>query len=103
MRLVQVKHMVGGGQHHLVPFGEDNGLKHVYRFRQVGHDHPGGMPVEDVQRQRRHLRIPQGALLIQEARMIVPGSTSYQAPHSSTISPTRPLGSWRFMNLLHGR
>jgi hypothetical protein len=43
--------------------------------------------VEDVEVQRGQDRIAQDVLLIQEARVRVPGSTSVQIPHSSITMP----------------
>jgi hypothetical protein len=50
------------------------------------------MGVEDVEVERGDEGVAQRVLLVEEAGL-VPGSTSYQVPHSSTIRPTFFSGS----------
>ena len=65
--LVQVEHVVGGGQHHLVALGEHHGLQHVAQLGNVGHGHAVAVAVEDVQGEGGHHGVAHGVLLVQEA------------------------------------
>ncbi len=57
--------------HRLLSLRQDHRLKHVDRLRNVRHHHLVGVAVEDIQRRRRHQRVAQRVLLIEETRMHV--------------------------------
>nr|GEU28270.1 hypothetical protein [Tanacetum cinerariifolium] len=78
-RHVHVVRVVRGRQQHLVLVGQDHRLQHVDHLRDIGHAHAVGMVMEDVEVERRHHRVAQRVLLVQEACIgallhVVPGA-----------------------------
>ena len=88
MGLVQVEHVIGGGQRHLVPLGQHHSLQHVHRLGDVGHHHTVAMAYKGVQRQGGHQRVTHGVLLVEEAGVgarfhVVPGTPFvHNQPHA---------------------
>ena len=67
MRLVKLKGIERGREHHLRTVGEHHGLQDIDRLRDVGHLDAVGVLIEDIERHSRDHRIAHGVLLVEEA------------------------------------
>jgi hypothetical protein len=61
--------VVGGSQQHLLFIGKNHRLDHVNHLSNVGHLHPIGMSMKDVQRDGRYFSVEQAILLIQKSKV----------------------------------
>ena len=79
MRLVKLKGIERGREHHLRTVGEHHGLQDIDRLRDVGHLDAVGVLIEDIERHSRDHRIAHGVLLVEEAGVsagldVIPGT-----------------------------
>ena len=70
MYLIQIEHVVGRCQHHLLAARQDHRLQHIDHLCDVCHVHALGVALENIQREPCDYRITQCVLLIEIRRLL---------------------------------
>ena len=64
MTLEQLKYMIGGGLHQVIPCGQIQGMQIIAKLGHIGHIHNIAAVIKNIQRQRGNDGVSQGALLL---------------------------------------